>query len=111
MAPHVNEPSGRARLGVTVSCDYAFMGSEEAEEEMQPSLVIFDDDKESFWAIGVGSKAVTEPLVKHVKDILDQSGYEGQKIAFKSDQEVSVVALKKAVAAARVGETGARLQE
>ena len=35
LAPHVREPADRERLGVTVSCDYASMTSEEADEEMQ----------------------------------------------------------------------------
>ena len=81
------------------------MTAEEADEEVQPSLVIYDDDKCAFWAIGVKGKSVTEPLVKHFKGILDQSGYDGEKITLKSDQEPSVVALKRAVAAARSGET------
>ena len=81
------------------------MGAEEAEEEMQPSLIMYDDDKKAFWAAGVQSKTVSESIVKYVKDILDQSGYEGAKITFKTDQEPSIMALKRAVAAARVGET------
>jgi hypothetical protein len=40
-----------------------------------------------------------------VKDILDQSGYEGEKLTFETDQQPSIVALKRAVAAARTGET------
>ena len=105
MAPHLHKNADKEKLGITISCDYALMGSEEADENMQPSLVRFDDDKEAFWAIGVKSKTVTEPLVKHFTNILGQSGYEGEKVTLKSDQEVSVTALKRAVAAARVGET------
>ena len=90
-------------MGITVSCDYTFMGTEEADEEMQPSLVIFVDEKGAFWAIGTRTKTMTEQLVKYFKDILDQSGYIGEKITMKSDQEPSVVALKRAVAAARTG--------
>jgi hypothetical protein len=85
--------------------DYAFMTAEEAEEDMQPTLVIYDDDKMSFWALAVEQKGVTEGIVKYVAGILDQSGYQGQKLAIKSDQEPSILALKKAVAAERVGET------
>ena len=48
---------------------------------------------------------MTEGIVKYVTGVLDQSGYQGQKIAFKSDQEPSILALKKAVSAERVGET------
>ena len=105
LAPHIVDPSDRERLGITFSADFAFLGPEEAEEDMQPSLVMYDDDKKAFWAAGVMSKEVTEPVVKLVKDILDQSGYVGQKLSFKTDQEASIVALKRAVAAARVGET------
>ena len=95
-APHIVEPADRERLGVTFSADFAFMGAEEAEEEMQPSLIMYDDDKKAFWAAGVQSKAVSESIVKYVKDILDQSGYEGAKITFKTDQEPSIMALKRA---------------
>ena len=84
--------------------DYDFMTAEEAEEEMQPTLDVFDDDKESCWALGVEQKGVTEGIVKYVAGILDQSGYRGQKLTMKSDQEPSILALKKAVAAERVGE-------
>ena len=48
---------------------------------------------------------MTEGIVKYVGGVLDQSGYQGQKIAFKSDQEPSILVLKKAVSAERVGET------
>ena len=72
---------------------------------MQPSLVVFDDDKRSFWALGVDQKGVTESVVKFVAVILDQSEYQGQKLTCKTGQKLAVVALKRAVAAERVGET------
>ena len=105
LAQHVVQPGDRERLGVTVHMDYAFMTAEEAEEDMQPTLVIYDDDKMSLWALAVEQKGVTEGIVKFVAGILDQSGYQGQKLAIKSDQEPSILALKKAVSAERVGET------
>ena len=83
LAQHVVQPSDRERLGATVNMDYAFMTTEEAEEEMQPTLVIFDDDKESLWALGVEQKGATERIVKYVARILDQSGYQGQKLTMK----------------------------
>ena len=79
---HRLDDPNRERLGITWSADYAFMGSEEAEEGMQPTLVMYDDDKESFWAIGVQQKGPTEPLVRYCVEALDQSGYRGQKITF-----------------------------
>ena len=105
LAQHMVQPSDRERLGVTVHMDYAFMTAEEAEETMQPTLVVYDDDKMAFWALGVEQKGVTEGIVRYLAGILDQSGYQGQKITVKSDQEPSILALKKAVAAERVGET------
>ena len=47
---HVVEPHDREKLGITLNADYAFLTPEEREEDMQPSLVMFDDDKEAFWA-------------------------------------------------------------
>ena len=65
---------------------------------------MYDDDKNAFWAIRVESKGPSEPIVKHVKGMLDMSGYEGEKITFKTDQEPSIIALKRAVVAVRNGE-------
>ena len=48
LAPHLAEPSDREKLGITVSADFAFMGAEEAEESMQPALVLYDDSKRAF---------------------------------------------------------------
>ena len=56
LAQHIVQTSDRERLGVTIHMDYAFMTAEEAEESMQPTLVIYDDDKMSFWALGVEQK-------------------------------------------------------
>ena len=72
---------------------------------MQLSLVVFDEDKEAFWPIGVRTKTVTEQIVKYFIDVLEQSGYDGEKITMTTDQEPSIVTLKRAVAAARSGET------
>ena len=62
MTQHIVEASDRERLGVTVHMDYAFMTPEEKEEDMQPTLVIFDDDKQSFWALGFEQEGVTPCL-------------------------------------------------
>ena len=105
LAQHIVQPSDRERLGVTVHMDYAFMTPEEAEETMQPTLVVYDDDKKAMWALAVEQKGVTEGIVKYLVGVLDQSGYQGQKITIKSHQEPSILALKKAVSAERVGET------
>ena len=60
--PHLVEPHDREKLGIAFNADYAFLTPEEKEEDMQPSLVMIDDDKEAFWAIGVESKGPSDPV-------------------------------------------------
>ena len=112
LAPHLCKPSDREKIGITVHSDYVFLGPAEEEEEeeeeeegRQPCLVVYDDDKNVFWAIGIKSMAVTQSIVKYYKDLLDQSGYEEEKIMMKSDNEPRILALRRAVATARSGET------
>ena len=58
LAQHiVVKEEDRERLGATWNADYAFTGSKEADEGMQPTLVMYDDDNKSFWAMGVNQKA------------------------------------------------------
>ena len=104
-APHIIEPHGRDTSGITLSADYAFATPEDKEEDMKPSRVMYGDDKDAFWAIGVESKGPSEPIVKYVKGVLGMSGYEGETITCKTDQEPSIIALERAVAAIRNGET------
>ena len=66
---------------------------------------MYDDHKGASWAAGVRAKGVSEAIVKFVKAILNQPGYEGEKLTFKTGPEPSIFALKRAVAAARTGET------
>ena len=68
LAPHLVEPPDREKLGITFSADYAFMNSDEVEEDMQPSLIMYDDSKGAFWAAGVQAKGASEAVVKYVKD-------------------------------------------
>ena len=68
----VVQEENRERLGVTWNADYAFMGSKEAEEGMQPSLVMYNDDKKSFWAMGVKQKGVKEQVVQHSAGMINQ---------------------------------------
>ena len=71
------EPSDREQFWITVHSDFfMFQGPDDEEEGMQACLVVCDDDKNAFWAVGIKSKAVTHSLVKYYKDLLDQSGYE-----------------------------------
>ena len=104
---HVTKDSEEESLGVTWNADYAFMGGEynEAEEGMQASLIMFDDDKESFWAVGADEKGATDAMVKYGVGTMEQSGYNGEKVTFKTDQEPSILALKNSISASRIGET------
>ena len=61
----------REWLGVTWNADCAFIGSEEAEEGMQPTLVMYDDDRKSFWAMGVKQTGVTEQVVRYSVGVID----------------------------------------
>ena len=45
LAQHIVLEGDRERIGITIHMDYAFMTPEEVEETMQPTLVIYDDDK------------------------------------------------------------------
>ena len=52
--------------------------------------MMYDDDKEAFWALGVSKKGVAEPIAKWCVDVIEQSGYIRQRITFKTDQEPSI---------------------
>ena len=82
------------------------MSGEHNEDEhgMQPALRLYDDDQDSFWAVAAEEKR-GDAMVKYGVGIIELSGQIGEKITFKSEQEPSIVALKNAIAAARVGET------
>ena len=87
-------------MGVTWNADYTFAaGDDDEDEDMQTSLAMYDDDKDSFWAVGVDAKGATDAMGKVGARNIEQSGYSRQKITFKSDQEPSFVALKAAISA------------
>ena len=71
---------------------------------MQPTLVMYDDYKDSFWAIGIDKKEATQAMVKYCVGTIEQSGCSGEHITFKTDQEPGTVAPTLATAASRVRE-------
>ena len=93
-APHIIEPHVRDKFGIAFCADYTCLTLADNEEDMKPSLLMYDDGKDVFWAIGFESKGLSELIVKYVKGVLDMSGYEGEKITFNMDQEPSIIALK-----------------
>ena len=98
------------------SIDYAFMtkeGQVELERNMEekdkvgacPVLMGSDHRSKAIWAMVVNEKGPTESAVKWLVSKLDQAGCRGTKVVLKSDQEESIVALKKAVAIKRQAQT------
>ena len=104
---HVTRDPAEERLGVTWNADHAFMGGEYTEQEggMQAALIMYENDKDSFWAVGVDKKGATDAVVRYGVGTIEQSVYNGETISFKSDQEPSIIAVKSSIAAARIGET------
>ena len=77
----------------------------EGEHGVQPTLVLYNNDKYSFWEVWIDAKGATEVMVQYGVGTIEQSGYIGERLTWKSDQEPSIVALENAIAAARDGET------
>ena len=63
----VQSKEEKVRLGVAWMGDYAFMSGEhnEGEHGMQPALVLYDDDQDSVWAVGIDAKGATEAMVQY----------------------------------------------
>ena len=101
---HMAAAEDADKLGMTWHMDYAFMG-DEAEEGMIPTLVEFDEHTGAIWAMPVTAKGPTAEAVKWSLDKMEDSGYRSQKLTLKSDQEDSIVALKRAIATGRVAES------
>ena len=101
---HMAGNKGDEPLGPTWHSDYAFM-REESEQGMQPCLICYDQAKDTFWAIGVDAKGATVTTVKWMGEKLDDSGYRGEHVTMKSDNEEAIIALQKATAAMRSGQT------
>ena len=70
-----------------------------------PILVAYDDVKGAFWTLKVPAKGPTESVVKWCCSKLEDSGYAGSEVTVKTDQEEFIIALRTAIAAARIGET------
>ena len=85
--------------------DYCFATAEEKDDNMGATLVMYDHKMKSLWAIQVEHKGAVDYVVKWCLNKFEESGYLGSRITLKSDQEPSMVALKDAIAAARVGDT------
>ena len=54
----------------------------EGEHGMQPALILYDGDKDSFWAVAAEEKGPTDAMVKYGVRIIEESGFIGGKITF-----------------------------
>ena len=68
-------------------------------------LVAYDDVKVAFWAREVPAKGPTEGVVKWCCSKLEGSDCAGFEVTVKTDQEESIIALRMAIAAVRIGDT------
>ena len=59
-----------------------FMSGEhnEGEHGMQPTFVLYDDDKDSGWAVAVDERGATDAMGKYGVGTIEQSGYIGEKL-------------------------------
>ena len=49
---------------------------------MQLVLVLCDDDKDSFWAVGIDAKGAADAMVQYGVGTIEHSGYVGEKLTF-----------------------------
>ena len=85
--------------------DYCFLGSAEKSDFCCPILVVYDNVLEAIWALPVQAKGQSKQTVDWIVNKLDEAGYRAQQVTLKSDGEPAITALRKAVAAARIGVT------
>lgn len=107
----VRASSGSAELiGVTVSFDYCFQGASDEGEEAdgrddQTVWIMHDDSIDGMWALQVESKGVRAEVADWIMLKLEEAGHAGAELTLKSDQEESIIALKRAVASRRNSRT------
>ena len=85
--------------------EHGFKLSDEDKVGASPVLVGYDHRSKGIWAMAVDQKGVTEPSVAWMGGKLNQAGCRETKVVLRSDQEESIIALKKAVAIKRQAET------
>ena len=71
------------------------MVPEESEEEMDAILIAYDNRKMGLWEMTADAKGPTPQAVGWPSGKIEESGYNGVKIAMKSDQDNSLKPLNK----------------
>ena len=109
---HHRRGEGGLRDEPTIHLDYCFFSSKTAdlddEEETDGSvkvLVMYDDHLDALWALRVAKKGALPEVVKWCCEKLEDCGYNGVRVAVKTDQENAIVDLRRAISAHRIGET------
>lgn len=105
---HASESS--ELIGTTISLDYCFQGGQNNEEDMAfqgnyTVLIMHDDSIDGIWALQVEAKGVRPEVIDWVMQRLEEAGHAGTEITLKTDQEESIVALKRAIASRRNART------
>ena len=81
------------------------MTAEDVGEDMYPVLFGYDNDSHGIWALAVAAKGATKPSVQWVKGNIDEAGCSRTPVSLRSDQDESIMPLKRAVAVYRQVET------
>ena len=92
-------------IGNTICMDYTFPSDRDAEEDANPILIMYDCRTRALWCIPTDHKGAIPWVTKWAVDKLEEAGYGGADITIKTDGEPAILDLKKAIAAARLGNT------
>ena len=85
--------------------EHVFRIREEDEVGASAVLVGYDHRSRGIWAMAVDQKGPTGSSIAWMESKLNQAGCRGTKVVLRSDQEESIIPLKKVVAVKRQAET------
>ena len=89
-----------------ISMDYCFLTSDDGGDEVDPKVLVVHDDKtQAMWALAVRAKGSAPEVAAWVVQKIEEAGYRGMPISIKTDQEESIMALKRSIAVRRVSRT------
>ena len=92
---HRRQAACEEHLGVIVSIDYAFKAADEKEAETAAIIFAYEHNTRAIWAPKVDHKGMEAGTgADWFVERQQVAGYGGTKITSKSDQEISIKALK-----------------
>ena len=85
-SPHKSTKDGSEdeEAGTTIGMDYCFATTEEKDKDIGGTLVMYDEDSTSLWAIQVEHKGAVENVINWCATKLDENGYRGCRVSLKS---------------------------